>query len=154
LSPWIGLNAAAIDSAAAVRNFANRLQNRSVIDENRLSDRVAVAVIRNELFASAALNCVPFLLLPHELRDDHVLSGIAGPSIRVSRMVMQRSTHLLDASGADGGTVCGCGDGCGITGGGGSEGCCGRLHPLTSPVATVIESNVRNGMRIGIPVGK
>ena len=48
LSPWIGLNAAAIDSAAAVRDFANRLRNRSVSDENLLSDRVAVAVTRND----------------------------------------------------------------------------------------------------------
>jgi hypothetical protein len=48
LSPWIGLNAAAIDSVAAVRDFANRFQNRSVSDENRLSARVAVAVIRND----------------------------------------------------------------------------------------------------------
>jgi hypothetical protein len=43
-----GLNAAAIHSAAAVRDFANRLQNRSVSDENPLSDRVAVAVICND----------------------------------------------------------------------------------------------------------
>lgn len=48
LSPWIGSNAAAIDSAAAVRDFANRLQSRSASDENPLSDRVAVAVIRND----------------------------------------------------------------------------------------------------------
>jgi hypothetical protein len=48
LSPRTGLNAAAIDSAAAVRDFVNRLQNRSVVDENPLSDRVAVAVIRND----------------------------------------------------------------------------------------------------------
>jgi hypothetical protein len=48
LSPWIGLNAAAIDSAAAVRDFANRLRNRSLSDENLLSDRVAVAVTRND----------------------------------------------------------------------------------------------------------
>jgi hypothetical protein len=48
LSPWTGLKPAAMESAAAVRDFANRLQNHSVSDENPLSDRVAAAVIRND----------------------------------------------------------------------------------------------------------
>jgi hypothetical protein len=48
LSPWIGLNAAASGSAGSVRDFADRLKTFSKIDDNPLSERVAVAVIRND----------------------------------------------------------------------------------------------------------
>ena len=48
LSPWIGLNAAAVGSAASVQDFTNRLKNVSMTEDNPLSERVAVAVIRND----------------------------------------------------------------------------------------------------------
>jgi hypothetical protein len=48
LSPWIGLNAAASGSMAAVQNFENRLHHFSVTDDEPLSDRVTVAVIHDD----------------------------------------------------------------------------------------------------------